>query len=102
MHLIRRKNPFSEYRVKTTRMPRKMKKLNRLVSTNNSFGSRSGLTFLVNNLDQDLAQQSHPVNLFGIVEKYIMQMGKSVLNTWKWEKGHFWIGNDSHIRRENG
>ena len=62
MHLIRRTNPFSEYRFKTNRMPQKMEKLFLLVSTKNSFGSRSGLSFLVNSLDQDRTQKSHPVN----------------------------------------
>ena len=76
MHLIRRKNPFSKYRVKTNRMPQKMKKLYLLVSTKSSFGSRSGLAFLVNSLDQDRAQQSHSVNLFGILGKYIVKNGK--------------------------
>ena len=36
--------------------------------------------------------------------KYFIKIEKiSAKNTCNWEnKGHFWIGNDSHIRRKNG
>ena len=71
MHLIRRKNPLSEYRVKQIECRKNEETLSAIVSTKNSFGSRSGLTFLVNSLDQDRAQQSHPVNLFGILGSYL-------------------------------
>ena len=50
MHLIGRKNPLSAYMVKANRMPQKWKSL-LTPSTcvhKNSFGSRSGLTFLAN------------------------------------------------------
>ena len=83
MYIIGRKNPLSAYMLKANRMPQKWRSLlilHLLVSTKNSFGSRSGLTFLAN-------RAQHTLDLIWI--QMVWYWRYSWFFCYFYEKGHF-------------